>query len=61
MRLIGSKSSSDTRGAHGFGGGQNPHRRLAGRRSLALLTSLTLLMIFSVALAPSNGTRAVSR
>jgi large repetitive protein len=51
MRLIGSKSSSDAGGAHGASGEQNRRRRLAGRRSLALLASLTLLLLAGVSLA----------
>jgi hypothetical protein len=51
MRLIGSRSSSDAGGAHGGGDGQNRLRRLAGRRSLALLASLTLLLLAGVSLA----------
>jgi hypothetical protein len=52
MRLIGSKSSSDAEGAHGAGG-QN-RRRFAGRRSLALLASLTLLLLAGVSLAAAG-------
>jgi large repetitive protein len=54
MRLTGSKSSNDADGAHGVSGGQNRLRRLAGRRSLALLASLTLALLAGVSLAAAG-------
>jgi hypothetical protein len=55
MRLNGSKSSSsDTARADGAANGRNRRRPFAGRRSLALLASLTLLLLAGVSLAAAG-------
>ncbi len=55
MRLTGSNStSSDAAQADGGTGRQGPRHRFASRRSLALLASLTLLLLAGVSLAAAG-------
>jgi hypothetical protein len=54
MRLNESKSSSDAERANGASGKQSRRRPFASRRSLALLASLTLLLLAGVSLAAAG-------
>jgi hypothetical protein len=54
MGLTGSKSNGDTEQAGGATGEQSPRRPFASRRSLALLASLTLLLLAGVSLAAAG-------